>query len=39
MTGLPTIHNSETDEAPAREITTSAYTKSILSIKRLLEHV
>jgi hypothetical protein len=33
MTGLPTIHNSETDEAPAREITTSAaaYTKSILS--------
>ena len=33
ITGFPTIHNSETEDAPAREITISAaaYTKSIRS--------
>jgi hypothetical protein len=39
MTGLPTILNSDTDDAPALEIIISAdaYTKSILSIKGRLE--
>jgi hypothetical protein len=34
MTGLPTILNSDTDDARSGIISADAYTKSILSIKR-----